>query len=71
MTQKPRLIAACCALVSFPGSVTLVLDILVCGALLALFMAARERRLVVVTNTRPDCLQAAAWLAAAVRSRVP
>jgi histidyl-tRNA synthetase len=28
----------------------------------------RERRLVVVTNTRPDCLQAAAWLAAAVRS---
>lgn len=40
-----KLIAACCGLVGFPGSVTLVLDILVCGALLALVTAARRGRL--------------------------
>jgi len=41
-----KLIAACCGLVGFPGSVTLLLDVLVCGALLALVMAARRGRLV-------------------------
>jgi prepilin peptidase CpaA len=40
-----KLIAVCCGLVGFPGSVTLVLDVLVCGALLALVLAARRRRL--------------------------
>jgi prepilin peptidase CpaA len=40
-----KLIAVCCGLVGFPGSVTLVLDVLVCGALLALLLAARQRRL--------------------------
>lgn len=41
-----KLIAACCGLVGFPGSVTLLLDVLVCGALLALVLAARSGRLV-------------------------
>jgi prepilin peptidase CpaA len=40
-----KLIAVCCGLVGFPGSVTLVLDVLVCGALLALVLAARRRGL--------------------------
>jgi prepilin peptidase CpaA len=40
-----KLIAACCGVVGFPGSVTFVLDVLVCGALLALVLAARGGRL--------------------------
>ena len=40
-----KLIAACCGLVGFPGSVTLLLDVLVCGALLALVLALRSGRL--------------------------
>ena len=46
-----KLIAACCGLVGFPGSVTLVLDILVCGALLALVTAARRGRLVALLHS--------------------
>jgi prepilin peptidase CpaA len=40
-----KLIAACCGLVSFPGSITLVLEILICGGLLALATAAVQGRL--------------------------
>jgi prepilin peptidase CpaA len=41
-----KLLAACCGFVSFPGCVTLVLDVLIAGALLALVSAAIDGRLV-------------------------
>ena len=40
-----KLIAACCGLVSVPGSIILVLEILMCGGLLALATAAVQGRL--------------------------
>jgi prepilin peptidase CpaA len=46
-----KLIAACCALVSFPGSGALVLDILVAGAFLALVTAAVNGRLVTLLRS--------------------
>jgi prepilin peptidase CpaA len=46
-----KLIAACCGLAGFPGAVTLVLYILVCGALLALVTAALSGRLVALVRS--------------------
>ncbi len=46
-----KLIAACCGLIGFPGSVTLVLEILICGALLALITAALRGRLVALVRS--------------------
>lgn len=46
-----KLIAACCGLVSFPGCVMLLLDVLLCGAMLALLVAARRRSLVVLLRS--------------------
>jgi prepilin peptidase CpaA len=54
-----KLIAACCALVSLPGSITLVLDILVCGALLALYAAARRGRLRALLRSTASALSGA------------
>ena len=46
-----KLIAACCGLVGFPGSITLVLEILICGALLALVTAALRGRLLALVRS--------------------
>jgi prepilin peptidase CpaA len=54
-----KLIAASCGLVSLPGSVTLVLDILVCGALLALYVAVRRGRLSALLRSTASALAGA------------
>ena len=46
-----KLVAACCGLVSFPGAVSLVLCILVAGALLALITAAVRGRLIALVRS--------------------
>ena len=46
-----KLIAACCGLVSFPGCVSLVLFILLAGALLALVTAALRGRLLALVRS--------------------
>jgi prepilin peptidase CpaA len=46
-----KLISACCALVGFPGSATLVLEILICGAFLALATAAVRGQLVALLRS--------------------
>lgn len=46
-----KLIAACCGLVSLPGSVLLVPEILICGAFLALVTAALRGRLVTLVRS--------------------
>jgi prepilin peptidase CpaA len=46
-----KLIVGCCGLVGLPGSVTLVLEILVSGALLALVTAALRGRLVTLLRS--------------------
>lgn len=46
-----KLIAACCGLVGLPGAVTLLLEILICGAFLALVTAALQGRLVALLRS--------------------
>jgi prepilin peptidase CpaA len=46
-----KLIAACCGFASFPGSVMLVLYVLIAGALLALVTAAARGRLVALVRS--------------------
>ena len=46
-----KLVTAACGLVGLPGAVTLVLEILVCGALLALVEAAVRGRLVALLRS--------------------
>ena len=46
-----KLIAACCGLAGFPGAITLVLSILVAGAVLALVTAAARGRLVALVKS--------------------
>ncbi|HTD33743.1 MAG TPA: prepilin peptidase [Candidatus Elarobacter sp.] len=46
-----KLLAACCGLASFPGSVSLVLYVLVAGMLLALVTAAMSGRLVALVRS--------------------
>ena len=46
-----KLIAACCGLAGFPGAVTLVLSILIAGAVLALVTAAARGRLVALVKS--------------------
>ena len=46
-----KLIAACCGLAGFPGALSLVLYILVCGALLALVTATLSGRLVALVRS--------------------
>jgi prepilin peptidase CpaA len=46
-----KLLAACCGLASFPGSVSLVLYVLVAGMLLALITAAMSGRLVALVRS--------------------
>jgi prepilin peptidase CpaA len=46
-----KLIAACCGFASFPGSIALVLYVLVAGALLALVTAAARGRLVALVQS--------------------
>jgi prepilin peptidase CpaA len=46
-----KLIAACCGFASFPGSIALVLYVLVAGALLALVTAAVRGRLVALVHS--------------------
>jgi prepilin peptidase CpaA len=46
-----KLIAACCGIVGFPGALSLVLAILVAGALLALVTAAARGRLVALVRS--------------------
>jgi prepilin peptidase CpaA len=46
-----KLLAACCGLASFPGSISLVLYVLVAGMLLALITAAKNGRLVALVRS--------------------
>jgi prepilin peptidase CpaA len=46
-----KLLAACCGLASFPGSISLVLYVLVAGMLLALVTAAMSGRLVALVRS--------------------
>lgn len=46
-----KLIAACCGFASFPGSIALVLYVLVAGALLALVTAAARGRLMALVHS--------------------
>ena len=46
-----KLVAACCGFASFPGSIALVLYVLVAGALLALVTAAARGRLVALVQS--------------------
>jgi prepilin peptidase CpaA len=46
-----KLIAACCGFAGFPGAISLVLDILIAGAILALIAAAARGRLLALVRS--------------------
>ena len=52
-----KLIAACCGLVGFPGSIPLVLEILLAGAFLALVTAAMRRQLIDLVRSTLDIVR--------------
>ena len=52
-----KLIAACCGLVGFPGSVALVLEILVAGAFLSLVTAALRRQIFDLVRSTIDIMR--------------